>query len=115
MKVFSTFVFLYNGSQNYYFFHYKILPIIIYLLILYQRRICLTLCLLIKNECGSTFLSSALQYPKEHCFFEGSQPSSAFPTGKSSLKKNMCKEHWCNDTKRGRQTIYEQKAAANNA
>jgi hypothetical protein len=82
---------------------------------LYQRRNCLTLWLLINNECGSTFLSIAPQYRKEHFFVKGFQVSTVFYTGKSSHKMNTCKEHWCKDTKRGKLTIYEQKAADNNA
>jgi len=43
---------------------------------------------------GSTFLSSALRFPKERCFFWGSQASPVCPSVKSNMQTKVSIQHW---------------------
>ena len=40
------------------------------------------------------FYSQCSQFPKQHCFLEGTQASPVCPSGRSNMYVKMSKEHW---------------------
>jgi len=55
-----------------------------------------------QKKIESTFLSSASQFPEEHCFLQDSQPSPICPSGNSNLYMKMSMVLWWNDFERGK-------------
>jgi len=49
---------------------------------------------------GSTFLSDAPSYPKEHCILEHTQAQPVCPSDNRNIKMKMSTEHWWNTTDR---------------